>query len=252
MQDDYDLVAWCTRFSPSSHEYFERMSVAGVKATVVCIHESGIGQAPYGEAQTKASRSAGLVTNAGSITDLYNPEIDAKEFAKEMHRLSYDGKVRVAIMALPDKMIDHPEERIARYIDELSNYCLPENIDVCIDRKYVLDGRICPEMLPKSLNLTVINQGHLNAGVAYAGTWIFDNRFEGEEQLIGYDIFQYYTRPNQLRGFQLDLTGEYVARMGDSWWIIAEKHGLPVIDLLTLNEADLSDRIMPGQRIKVM
>ena len=53
------------------------------------------------------------------------------------------------------------------------------------------------------------------------------------------------------RGYQMSLIGEYEALPGDSWWIIARKHGMSLLDLLALNEADLDDRILPGEIIKV-
>lgn len=99
--------------------------------------------------------------------------------------------------------------------------------------------------------MTVSNPGQLDAGVATVGIWLYKNHFYGYLQLLGYDFYQFYTEEVMDREYQMDLIGEYEALPGDSWLIIAKKHGMLLLDLLALNEADLGDRILPGERIRV-
>lgn len=249
--EDYARVAWCTEFSPNTHEYFEDLALMGVEATVNCLHISGAEATISGAKQTMASRTAGLVTNAFAISELLEPELDAQAFIRQLKALNYYD-TRVALMPLPYEKLTDVDERINRYLTVLSTWCGEDNIDVCLDKKLVDDQIVHLGDLPADLNLTVSNPRNLNAGVDCAGTWIYDNRFSNVPQLMAYDFFDFYTSPNRTSGFQLDLTGEYVARLGDNWWIVAQHHGMQVIDLLELNNADIGDRIMPGQHIKVM
>ena len=80
---------------------------------------------------------------------------------------------------------------------------------------------------------------------------IIDDEYLDEQQLIAYDFMDFYTKPNQMRGRQLSLDTEYIVRAGDSYWMIARQLGMELAELLLLNNATVSDRIVPGQRIKI-
>lgn len=53
--EDYARVAWCTEFSPSTHKYFEDLSLMGIATTVNCLHISGAELTITGAKQTMAS-----------------------------------------------------------------------------------------------------------------------------------------------------------------------------------------------------
>lgn len=249
---DYEKVAWCTEISPSSHEYFEKLAIKGVAATVICLHISGLPHAVFSAEQTKASRAAGLVTNAFAITDLVHPTRDAKQFIQRFKELEYDKfDVRVAIMPIPDETVPNPEERIREYIATLRSVIDRNDIDLCFQYSMIDNGEIDLDLLPSGFNLTVAHYGGLDAGIPQAGTWIYTNCVDGEPQLIAYDFFQYYTHPHLMCGFQMNLSDEYVARPGDNRWLIAQYHGMSVLDLLERNHATLDDRILPGQHIQL-
>ena len=248
---DYSQVAWCTDISPNGFEYFKELKDSGVDAAIVTLRVSGDISDNHSIEQVQAARNAGMLVHAGIITDLEYPEDDADELMLRMRFHGFSKTRRIAIMVVPDPDLDQQTERLRRLISRLCNWCDVANIDVCLTKRQFIDGDIDLSELPAELNLTVSNPGHLDAGVATAGTWLYTNQFYGYPQLLGYDFYQFYTEEPRDRGYQMDLIGEYEALPGDSWWIIAKKHGMSLLDLLELNKADLDDRIFPGERIKV-
>ncbi len=42
-----------------------------------------------------------------------------------------------------------------------------------------------------------------------------------------------------------------MAQPGDTWYSIARRHGMPVVDLLALNRAIAEDRIFAGQVVRI-
>lgn len=246
----YERVAWCTELSPSDQEFFEEMKADGINTAVVCISASGAHHF-LGSEQTYHARGIGMNVHPFCITDLRDPHRDAWWFAQSLKKLNYLDDVRLAIMPMPEKGLDEPEARIREMFAVLHEFRPTAKIDVAVTKEQLLDGEINFDLLPEGINLTVSNTRGLTAGIKEAGTWIYANRFHGQPQLLAYDFYQFYTRANQYHGFQLTLDKYYEARVGDSWWVIAKQHGMRVLDLLELNEADIADRIIPGQRIKV-
>lgn len=246
----YDKVAWCTELSPESHDFFTEMKEDGVDTAVVCIATSG-SVFQTGTAQTYAARAAGMSVHAMCITDLIEPHCDAYHFAERLQHLDYDDDVRLAIMPMPDERLEEPEQRIQEMFDVLHELRPKAEVDVVLAKEQVINGEINLDLLPAGINLTIANPCGMNAGVKEAGTWIYTSFYHDQPQLLAYDFYQFYSRANQNHGFQLDLNTHYEARVGDSWWVIAKQHGIRVLDLLELNEADIADRIIPGQRIRV-
>lgn len=248
---DYNRVAWCTEVSPSNFEYFRELKEDSVSAAIIALRTSGSISDNHSIEQLQAARAAGMLVHAGVITDLERPEDDADELMLRMRFHGFSKERRVAIMAVPDPILEDQTERLCQLIIRLCNWCSVANIDICLDRRQILNGDIDLDELPAGINLTVSNPGGLNSGVPLAGTWIYANRYRGYPQLLAYDFYQFYTEEPMDRGYQMNLIGEYEALPGDSWWIIAKKHGMSILDLLALNEADLDDRILPGEIIKV-
>lgn len=246
----YDKVAWCTELSPDSQEFFAEMKEDGIGTAVVCIAMSGAIYQP-GMHQTYAARAAGMNVHAMCITDLAEPHRDACRFAERLNYLAYTDDVRLAIMPMPDENLEEPEQRIQEMFDVLHEFRPKAEVDVVLTKEQVLNGEINLDLLPAEINLTIANPRGMNAGVKEAGTWIYASFYHDQPQLLSYDFYQFYSRANQNHGFQLDLDTHYEARVGDSWWVIAKQHGMRVLDLLELNEADIADRIIPGQRIRV-
>lgn len=84
-----------------------------------------------------------------------------------------------------------------------------------------------------------------NSGISEAGTWVYTDECEGDVQYLAYDYYGYYTDDS---GYQLSLVDfDYVAQPGDTWYSIARRHGMPVVDLLALNRAIAEDRILPDK-----
>ena len=125
------------------------------------------------------------------------------------------------------------------------------NQDLCVTAQLITNNIVQPGNLHLRPNLTVIDYNRLYPSVAGAGTWIFDDEYLDEQQLIAYDFMDFYTKPNQMRGRQLSLDTEYIVRAGDSYWMIARQLGVELAELLLLNNATVGDRIVPGQRIKI-
>lgn len=246
----YDRVAWCTELSPADQEFFEEMKADGIDTAVVCVHTTGSPE-PLGMEQTYTARGVGMNVHAFCMVDLVEPEMDALRFANRLKYLNYHDDCRLAIMPLPDVNLEAPEERIKIMFECLRKYRPGCAIDIVLTKDQLINGEIVFDLLPDDINLTIGNTGGLNAGIKEAGTWIYTAKFHGRLQLLAYDFYQYYTKANQFHGFQLGLDNKYEARMGDSWWIIAKQHGLQVLDLLELNHADIADRIIPGQRIRI-
>lgn len=251
MMRSYDRVAWCTELSPSDYEYFEDLKADGINTAVVCIAASDTRE-PIGMEQTYNARAAGMNVHAFFMTDLIKPVQDAYHFLKQLEALNYKENVRLAVMPMHEEdLIEEPEHQIKLIFDEIHEYRPDSEIDVVLTKEQLLKAEIIFDLLPEEINLTVTNVGGLNSGIKEAGTWIYTGKYRNHFQLLAYDFYQYYTKAHQSHGFQLDLNTHYEARMGDSWWIIAKQHGMQVLDLLELNHADIADRIIPGQLIKI-
>ncbi|MDB6229130.1 LysM peptidoglycan-binding domain-containing protein [Lactobacillus amylovorus] len=100
------------------------------------------------------------------------------------------------------------------------------------------------------INLTIINctPNATSPGIEVAGTWVYKAELENDIEVLAYDFFGYYTND----GYQLSLVDtEYVAQLGDSWYSISRRHGIPVTDLLVLNRAAETDKIFAGQVIRI-
>lgn len=246
----YDKVAWCTELSPENHEFFAEMKADGINTAVICIATSNQ-EFPPGMKQTYAARAAGMNVHAMCITDLVAPHRDACWFAERLKHLAYDDDVRLAIMPMPDEDLEEPEQRIQEMFDVLYELRPQAKVDVVLAKEQLLNGEISFDLLPEEINLTVSNPRGMNAGIKEAGTWIYGSFYHDQPQLLSYDFYQFYSCANQNHGFQLDLNTHYEARIGDNWWVIAKQHGMRVLDLLELNEADIADRIIPGQLIRV-
>ncbi|KRM29838.1 LysM peptidoglycan-binding domain-containing protein [Limosilactobacillus panis] len=246
----YDRVAWCTELSPTDHEYFKKMKDDGIDTAVICLKVAGAPATISGMHQTYAARAAGMIVHACCVTDLVDPQLDAINFAGRLNGLRYPAETRLAIMPLPDPRMGDPEPLIWEFIKELQEYRPNADIDICVTKEQIFNAEIMLCLLPAGINLTVANPGGLNAGVKEAGTWIYTSTYNGQPQLLAYDLYQYYSRPTS-RGVQLSLDNEHEAREGDTWWIIAKQYDVGILDLLALNKANISDRIIPGQRIRV-
>lgn len=251
MTNDYPKVAWCTEVSPAGQEYFEELKAAGVEAAIVNVFTSRSINDEHLFEQLQSARKAGMLVHAGMITDLEDPDTDAGEMLLRLRFIDLSKARRVAIMVLPDPALEDQTGRLRHLICRLQQWSGVQNLDICLTREQALNGEIDLEQLPAELNLTVDHVGGMTPGVQQTGTWIYQNKFQGYPQLLAYDFYQYYTAEPFDRGCQLELVGDYEARVGDSWWTIAKQFGLSLLDLLSLNEADLNDRIFPGERIRV-
>lgn len=122
-------------------------------------------------------------------------------------------------------------------------------IDLAFFKRDLDDGLYDLSKLPKMINLTIINCGAKTSGVPEAGTWVYTDEVEGDVQYLAYDYYGYYTDDS---GYQLSLVDfDYVAQPGDTWYSIARRHGMPVVDLLALNRAIAEDRIFAGQVVRI-
>lgn len=99
------------------------------------------------------------------------------------------------------------------------------------------------------INLTVINCFSSSSGISDAGTWAYTTDFCGETQAIAYDFYGFYTDSS---GYQMSLIDtDYVVQPGDSWYSIARRHGMPIIDLLAMNRAVEDDKLYEGQIVRI-
>lgn len=253
MNANYRQVAWCTMLSPADESFFRDLKEHGVDAAIIPLRVTSPDMIDYHSLdQLQAARKAGMIVHVGLITNLSHPELDVTALKLQMELLHFKaGTQRIAIMPMADPAVSGQTDRLCRVITSLCSWCDIVDIDVCLKPQEIYDGIFDLGELPSEINLTIMNPTGRDAGVPTAGTWIYANRFMGELQFIAYDFYGYYTERPADRGYQLDLTGEYEAQVGDSWWVIAKKYDMALIDLLALNEADIDDRIMPGQIIKV-
>lgn len=253
MTTDYHQVAWCTMLSPASEDYFRELKEHGVEAAIIPLRVTSPKLTDYHSiAQLQAARKAGMRVHVGIITNLSYPELDVTALTLQLEILHFKaGTQRVAIMPMADPDTPGQTDRLCRVITSLCACFDVADIDVCLSPQEIYDGVFDLAELPEGINLTTMNPKGRDAGIPTAGTWIYENHFLGELQFLAYDFYGYYTERPAERGYQLDLTGEYEAQIGDSWWVIAKKYDMDLIDLLALNEADVDDRVMPGQIIKV-
>ena len=134
-------------------------------------------------------------------------------------------------------------------IDLLSRYHDRSCIDLAFFKRDLDDGLYDLSKLPKMINLTIINCGAKASGVPTSGTWVYTDELEGDVQYLAYDYYGYYTDDS---GYQLSLVDfDYVAQPGDTWYSIARRHGIPIVDLLALNRSIADDKIYAGQVIRI-
>lgn len=253
MNTNHRQVAWCTVLSPASEKYFRKLKKYGVDAAIIPLRVTNSGMVDYHSLdQLQAARKAGMIVHVGLLTNLSHPELDVAVLRFQMKLLHFKaGAQRVAVMPMAKPGVPGQTDRLCRVITSLCSWCGIADIDVCLKPEEIYDGPFDLGELPAGINLTAMNPEGRGVGVPTAGTWIYSNRFMGELQFLAYDFCGYYTKRLAERDYQLDLKGEYEAQIGDSWWVIAKEHDMDLIDLLALNEADIDDRIMPGQIIKV-
>ena len=183
------------------------------------------------------------------ITDLHEHIDDVIAFTKRLVKLYYTSKSKITLLINSDRFCKNREERIIEMIDLLSRYHDRSCIDLAFFKRDLDDGLYDLSKLPKMINLTIINCGAKASGVPASGTWVYTDEVEGDVQYLAYDYYGYYTDDS---GYQLSLVDfDYVAQPGDTWYSIARRHGMPVVDLLALNRAIAEDRIFAGQVVRI-
>lgn len=246
---NYPRMAYCSAITTSTPEHYEHLKKFGISTVSVCLHVSGFDYHKFATIHTDLARRAEMTTHAFMITDLHEHIDDVIAFTKRLVKLYYTSKSKITLLINSDRFCKNREERIIEMIDLLSRYHDRSCIDLAFFKRDLDDGLYDLSKLPKMINLTVINCGASASGVPEAGTWVYTDELEGDVQYLAYDYYGFYTDDS---GYQLSLVDfDYVAQPGDTWYSIARRHGMPVVDLLALNRAIAEDRIFAGQVVRI-
>lgn len=245
----YPKLAFCSAITPATPEHYKHLQQAGIRTVNVCLHLSGYSYYKFATIHTQLARQAGMVTHAFMVTDLKNPVDDVVAFTQRYNALAYDSGTKVTIWVTSNKYVQDREERIAKMINLLSNYIKRSNIDITVYKRDIDAKMYDLGKLPKMINLTVINVSASFSGVSEAGTWVYTTDFCGETQAIAYDFYGFYTDNS---GYQMSLIDtDYVVQRGDTWYSIARRHGMPIVDLLAMNRAVEDDKLFEGQIVRI-
>lgn len=246
----YPQVAFCSAITPPTLEHYLGLKAAGIDTASVCLHLSGYNYYKFATLHTDLARQAGIVTHAYMHTDLYEPLEDVMSFTKRFSALGFTSDSKITVLVNADKYVTDREIKICEIMRILSKYHPEENIDLAFFKQDLDEGLYDLNEVPHMINLTVINcePKASSSGVEVAGTWIYTSSFNDTIQMLGYDYYGFYTEC----GYQLSLIDtDYTVQPGDTWRSISTRHGIPMIDLLHLNNAVLEDRIYAGQIIKI-
>ena len=243
------MVAFCTEQTTAEQEYFYSIQPMGVNACVVNLTVGKNERNLLAEKQIEAARKAGMTVHASHIarfTTIKEARDEAKFFLTQTLPES-----AVHTLIFTPTVADKSAMELINFFQETLYLHGYRNQDLCVTARLITDNIIQPRNLHLKPNLTVIDYNRLYPSVVGAGTWIFDDEYLDEQQLIAYDFMDFYTKPNQMRGRQLSLDTEYIVRAGDSYWMIARQLGMELAKLLLLNNATVGDKIVPGQRIRI-
>lgn len=245
----YPRLAFSSAVTPATPEHYADLRRAGIDTVSVCLHLSGYNHYKFATIHTQLARNAGMCTHAFMVTDLRNPMEDVQAFTTRFTQLAYGNGSKITIWVTSNKYVDNREEKIVKIIQLLSRYHSRENIDVAFYKRD-LDAKIYDlSKLPRMLNLTIVNYDAISTGIDVAGTWIYTSNFCNSTQALAYDYYGYYT---DNASYQLSLVDtDYVVQRGDTWISIARRHGIPVLDLLTINRATADDRVFEGQIVRI-
>lgn len=247
---NYPKVAFCSAISPATPEHYQNLKKAGIDTVSVCLHLSSYNYYKFATIHTDLARQAGMATHAYMHTDLYDLFEDVTAFTKRFSLLGYTPDTKITILVNADRYVEDREEKIQEMMKLLSKYHPLKNIDLAFFKADIDEGLYNLKKIPQMINLTVINciPNLSSSGVEVAGTWIYTSSFEDQIQLVAYDYYGFYTSA----GYQLSLIDtEYTVQKGDTWHSISRRHGIPMIDLLSLNDAVLDDKIFEGQILKI-
>lgn len=251
--EDYNKVIFCTEKTSAEQEYFYSIQPMGVKACVVNLTIGKNDANLLAQKQLKMAQKAGIVTHVAHCAQFTTPEEardEAKKFLTATRTLNLPEGTVYTLIFTPT-VADKTATNLINFFQETLHIHGYRNQDLCVSAKLIVNNIIQVDELHLRPNLTVIDYDRLYPSVVGAGTWIFSNEYLDERQLIAYDFMDFYTKPNQMRGRQLSLDTEYVARVGDSYWMIARQLGIRLSELLLMNNVRLEDKIVPGQRIKI-
>lgn len=243
----YPYLAFCAASTPTTPEHYEELKKRHINTISVCLHSSGFNYENAAEVHTYFAREAGMTVHTYLVTDLYDVVEDSIKFTLNFTKLSFSPRARITIVVNSDIYADEREKRIIKLINLLAKYHDRESIDLAFFKKTLDDGLYDLKKLPQRINLTIINTDERTSGVPQAGTWVYSVD-ASDVQFIAYDYRGYYTG----EGYQLSLLDtEYVVQPGDTWYSISQRHDIPLIDLLVINDAESDDAVYEGQVVKI-
>ncbi|GGI64325.1 GH25 family lysozyme [Limosilactobacillus caviae] len=251
--EDYNMVAFCTEQTKADQEYFYSIQPMGVNACVVNLTIGGNKRNLLAQKQIKIAKNAGMVVHASHIARFTTPEearAEAKFFLANTRAFNLSAKVVHTLIFVPT-VADKTATDLINFFQETLYIHGCHKQDLCVPANLIINNAIRVNCLHLRPNLTVIDYNGFSPSVIGIGTWLFTDNYLDERQLIAYDFMDFYTRHNQVRGRQLSLDPEYIAKTGDSYWLIAHQIGIELTELLMLNNAKVEDKVFPGQRIKI-
>ena len=251
--EDYSKVIFCTEQTIVEQEYFYSIQPMGVQA---CVVNLTIGQDKnnlLAEGQIKMAQKAGMMVHASHIARFTTPEEarnEAKAFVKQSKLFNLPDNAIHTLIFTPT-VADNTAVNLINFFQEMLYLQGYRQQDLCVEPELLTNNILDVSRLHPRPNLTLIDYKRLYPSVVGVGTWTYADKYLDEHQIIAYDFMDFYVKPNQLRGRQLSLDTEYVAKSGDSYWLISRQLGIKLAELLLLNNAKIEDKVVPGQRIKI-
>lgn len=251
--DSYNKVVWCTEVSPCDEEYFKQLKQEGVKAAVINLTIGLNSYNSLAKEQYRLAKEHGMITHLFHLAMFEHLEDILKEaewFSSLAGKFHQEEDTVMTVLFNPEYDVKNATAMIDIFLNEMRQFG-NEYLDICVPARLIQSGNLSPMHLSYKANFTLIDCNRMTPSIAGCGTWIYANKFKNQPQLIAYDFFDFYVKPNRLRGVQISLFDTYVAKPGDNWWLVAERLGVPIVQLLALNDAELDDKVYPGDHIKV-
>lgn len=190
------MVAFCTEQTTAEQEYFYSIQPMGVNACVVNLTIGQNEQNLLAEKQIRAAKNAGMIVHVSHIARFTTPEQardEAKFFLAHSRKLELPERAIHTLIFTPS-IADKTAVELINFFQETLYLFGYRKQDLCVPAKLVANNIIMIDELQLRPNLTVIDYNRLYPSVVGAGTWIFNDRYLGENQLIAYDFMDFYTK----------------------------------------------------------
>lgn len=211
--DSYNKVVWCTEVSPCDDDYFKKLKQEGVKAAVINLTLGLTSFNHLAKEQYRLAKKYGMATHLfhfAMFEHLEDIQKEAEWFSSLAGKFHQEEDTVMAVLFNPESNVKNATAMIDIFLNEMQQFG-NEYLDICIPARLIQSGNLDPKKLSYKANFTLIDCGRMAPSIAGCGTWIYTNKINNQPQLVAYDFFDFYVKPNRVRGAQTSIFNTYVA-----------------------------------------